>query len=323
MIKVFVTFMTGWEGWGTLFALLLIFALLGSAFNTEVGPVNPFYELHEASTFDSDVRDIGTFTDKNGNKYSDALMFNYGYSTDKDVYRLDGKYTSFSGTVFVPTERLNEKDSGQVSIYGDGKRLWASSHMTAESDPEDFAVNTTNIDTIEIRYEGGAITWKLPIAIGNIQIGNDVVNSPAVSQLPTRLLDLPMKESSFVCRYTHWTGEDYYGNNYEDTMFYLWGEEDDRDVYLLNGQFSKLSGTIYIPTERTTISDEWCLDRMYYVHIYGDGNLLFTSPQMANGQAPVNFEISVEGVQELTITYYGGAMTWKMPIAFADLLLTQ
>lgn len=227
-----------------------------------------------------------------------------------------------SGTVFVPSERNNKTDGAQLSIYGDGKRLWASSHMFIDSPAENFCINVAGIQILEFRYDGGAMTWDLEIAIGNIKVGTEMVNGLAPSQLPTRLLDLPMKESTFVCRHTHWAGEDYFGNKYNDTLIYYYGEEDDRDVYLLGGKCSTLTGTIYIPTRRTAVKDEWCLDRMYYVRIYADGKLIYTSPQMAGGQAPVDFAVSVEGVKELTITYYGGAMTWDMPIGLADLLLT-
>jgi hypothetical protein len=108
-----------------LFAVLLIGALLTSSAYV---PDNPFYQLHESSTFDNEAREVGVFADKDGNEYSDALFFEYG-SNDRDRYALNGMYTSLSGTVFVPSERRHKTDGAQLTIYGDGKRLWASSHM--------------------------------------------------------------------------------------------------------------------------------------------------------------------------------------------------
>ncbi|MBQ3229164.1 MAG: NPCBM/NEW2 domain-containing protein [Clostridia bacterium] len=324
-MRIIIRFISGWEGWGTAFAVLLIVCILGSALSgaTDAVPYNPLNQLHESSTFDSGVRKVDTFYDKSGNKYAAALMFQYGDPSDRDVYKLDGKYTSFSGTVFVPSSRGNKEDSAPIFIYGDGKRLWASSHMRADSPPEDFCINVSGVNELEIRYDGGAITWKLPIAIGNISIGTDTVSGSAPSELPTRLLDLPMKESTFICRYTHRAVEDHFGNYYEDVVLYYFGSEDDKDVYLLNGEYSYLSGTICIPTERgTSVSDEWGLDKMYYIRIYGDGKLLYTSPQMVGLQEPVDFKIPVDNVKELTVTYYGGASTWNMHIAMTNLLLT-
>lgn len=116
--------------------------------------------------------------------------------------------------------------------------------------------------------------------------------------------------------------EDKLGNIYENCIMYRYGYEDDRDIYVLSGDYSKFSGTIFVPDERNSKYDN--MDnrsgrRIFYV--YGDDELLYYSPQMSSIQYPVDFEIDVSGIDQLAICWNGGASTWYYEIGLSDAVL--
>lgn len=70
------------------------------------------------------------------------------------------------------------------------------------------------------------------------------------------------------------------------------------NVYLINGQYSAISGTLFqIYEERSTEGE-----RASTFRVYGDGELLY-SAEVRGGVAPVNFEVDLTGVMELRIEF--------------------
>lgn len=266
------------------------------------------------STFHS--RYVGTQADKLGNTYDNALYYGEGYHDDVDIYVLSREFATLTGTVFVPEDRgrFNDQDM-RIIIYGDDKRIYTSPLMHSTSYPAEFEIDVRGVDQIKIYYRGDD-----SIGLANLTVtrSSNPADKSYVSNVPMRLLDVLEIENTF--RFIDWfVVADKYGNEYHDCVYYMFGGEDDRAVYLLKGEYERLSGTIFVPLDRT--HEEWHQDEMYSVKIYGDNRLLYTSPHMLNDTAPVPFEIDVSGVQQLKITYYGGASTWYMEIGLADLFL--
>lgn len=272
-----------------------------------------------------DVRKIGTYEDKLGNTYSNTLYYPYGSEGQNDTYSLSKNFSTFSGTIFVPSDRGSHDDSNsglRVIIYGDNKRIYTSPQMQAASTPVDFSVDVRGIDQLKIFYTGGAFTWYRPIGLTDLKLIRSInpEDKNYVSDIPMRLLDLPEIENEFI-HYNDSVLSDRFGNVYEDCVLYLFGDQESRASYMLEGKYSRLTGTVFVPLER--MSEESCWEDMYYVNIYGDDKLLYTSPQMRYDATPAEFDIDIDSVRTLTITYYGGASTWHREIGLADLYLYE
>ena len=119
------------------------------------------------------------------------------------------------------------------------------------------------------------------------------------------------------------TAADKLGNSYDDCIIYDYGYSEDRgDIYVLNYAYSSFRGTIFVPSNRSSGYDDWVNEHInYYLKIYGDGKLLYTSPSMLSTQYPVDFDIDVSGVDQLTVKWEGGAITWYVPIGIANAYL--
>ena len=66
-------------------------------------------------------------------------------------------------------------------------------------------------------------------------------------------------------------------------------------TYLIDGKYSQLTGTVYLPKESREMDED------SYFRVYGDGVLLYTSPTMREGVRAVPFSINVTNVTELMI----------------------
>ena len=112
--------------------------------------------------------------------------------------------------------------------------------------------------------------------------------------------------------------KDKLGNSYENCIEYQYGEKDARDIYVINGEYATFSGTIFVPDHRKSGNDDWSYQDPFYFYIYGDGKLLWRSPKMLSTQYPVDFEVDISGVKELSICWHGGASTWYYEIGLAN-----
>ena len=75
---------------------------------------------------------------------------------------------------------------------------------------------------------------------------------------------------------------------------------------------------MFVPEDRNSGVDDWA---EYYFKVYGDGKLLYTSPNMTSVQYPVDFSIDVAGVDQLKFEWYAGASTWYVQIGIANAYL--
>ncbi len=71
--------------------------------------------------------------------------------------------------------------------------------------------------------------------------------------------------------------------------------------FQLDGCYSVFTGVCGYPEK--VISTQWASKYNKYFEVYGDGKLLYTTPTMNARTAPVSFEIPIQNVNILTITY--------------------
>ena len=74
-----------------------------------------------------------------------------------------------------------------------------------------------------------------------------------------------------------------------------WNEEN--FSYILNGAYSKMTGTIFL--EYDSIGT-YCVGKL---NVWGDNKLLYTSPEIKDGFIPKDFEIDISNVNVLKIGY--------------------
>jgi len=88
--------------------------------------------------------------------------------------------------------------------------------------------------------------------------------------------------------------------------------------YKLNGEISRLTGTYFVPYKEHSTGQKGTLK------IWGDGKLLYTSPEMTGGIEPVEVDVDLTGV--LTLKIEMNTMhrdTFSTNFTFADILLYQ
>jgi len=98
------------------------------------------------------------------------------------------------------------------------------------------------------------------------------------------------------------TVTDQLGNNYNNAiqLYRLWSHDTAWQDYLINGKYRKLSGSFIIKY------DERATEATGMIRIYGDDQLIYSSPTLTNGVNPINFNVDVEGVIKLRIEYVSG-----------------
>ena len=108
-------------------------------------------------------------------------------------------------------------------------------------------------------------------------------------------------------------------------------EDDSAIIYMLNYQYSSLSGTVFRPYG--TLSCEDWADKYGKVTIYGDGSVLYRSDDVTDTTwDPVSFTLDVSGVRELKIVAQGrwvessgdvGIYERHPKVCLADLMLQK
>ncbi|MGN8875315.1 NPCBM/NEW2 domain-containing protein [Pseudoflavonifractor sp. HCP28S3_F10] len=68
-------------------------------------------------------------------------------------------------------------------------------------------------------------------------------------------------------------------------------------VYKLNGQYSAFTGVL------TRAQQDSASNNKGVFRVYGDGKLLYSSPEMTKDQEPVDFHVNLTGVLEMKIEY--------------------
>ena len=98
-------------------------------------------------------------------------------------------------------------------------------------------------------------------------------------------------------------------DNFGQTHYSCITNDFDRS-YILNGQYSKMTGTLYLPYD---LRSETIHKDATSLNVYGDGKLIysFTIPEDAVGFTPVDFDIDLTGILKLDISFYDGGFSWN------------
>lgn len=172
-----------------------------------------------------------------------------------------------------------------VNIYIDDKELRP---VDAAGNPvEVFIYNGTTYLPVRAVSEALGKTVQWDGATSSVYIGKHSGEKPAVM-----LADLDY--------FTGWktmqkAEKDNLGNNYNQAIVYNFN-----NAYILNGQYSAISGTFFQKYDRRSDSD------ISYLEIYGDGKLLYQA-QMTQGIQPIDFYVDLTGVLKLEVNFYSGS----------------
>lgn len=92
--------------------------------------------------------------DNIGNMHHNGLIMWKGNSRGEGSadYYIQGQYTTFSGTVAVPSGYEGNENSAFFEVYGDNNLLYTSPVMTNTSFPEDFSIDITGVQLLTISY---------------------------------------------------------------------------------------------------------------------------------------------------------------------------
>ena len=89
------------------------------------------------------------------------------------------------------------------------------------------------------------------------------------------------------------TIKDNMGNTYHDAIRLGVDYKEPVEEYKINGNYSKMKGRLTLESKSAR--------RGAWIKIYGDGKLLYTSPDVQGGSEPVDFEVDLTGVLTLRI----------------------
>lgn len=93
---------------------------------------------------------------------------------------------------------------------------------------------------------------------------------------------------------------DNYGNRYDSAIINNHGYNGSAGPltyeYLLNMQYSRFKGTIYVPEGETS-------DRSSYLTIKADGHIIYTSPEMTKTSSPVKVDVNITGYNDVEIEW--------------------
>lgn len=134
-------------------------------------------------------------------------------------------------------------------------------------------------------------------ALGHNYVNNKCTRCGKVDpdSLPVGLDSLYLIDSSSY-RYQSGSITDSFGNSYaSEHLFYaLSNGNEGYSIFNLNGRYSKFTGTLITPKGSSNNCN-------YYINIYVDNNLVYSKSGITITTGKINFNINVQGGQQLTI----------------------
>lgn len=173
---------------------------------------------------------------------------------------------------------------------------------TLEDDFTDYVLDESESNAATGNYEAAsAIIQTAMNAVGNENEALTNAYNEYRSHLPVYITDLNYMSCLNNVRKQD-NLKDNIGNLYHNGLYmgethhgFCYGEGS--ADYYIQGKYETFSGTVAVESgnEGSNYSA--------YFEVYGDGNLLYTSPIMTNTSLPENFLIDITGVQILKISY--------------------
>lgn len=142
------------------------------------------------------------------------------------------------------------------------------------------------------------------VSSGNGAIVTDTGSDPISEMIPitesTKLQDADLFSTSgtswlFLRNSTDNRGNDL-NNCYESYDKGLRSDGDQSRTYSLNGEYTEIEGTVYVPDSRKAPT------RTSRIIIYGDDIILYESNVFADESQPQSFNVDISGVNKMTIT---------------------
>lgn len=87
--------------------------------------------------------------------------------------------------------------------------------------------------------------------------------------------------------------KDNYGNTYSEGLYFIGKKSAE---YLINMKYSRLKGTLYVPSGETS-------NQTYQMKVVADGKVIYTSPEMNKTSSPVPFNINVTGYNHIKLEF--------------------
>lgn len=262
--------------------------------------------IASSNTSGNGFRYYDTVTDNLGLTYGNGLG-GVGQGENWQDYKLSGKYKEFQARVVLNYDyRSQVNDDVLVKIYGDDMLLYMSPIMSAGQEPVDIKLNITGVDILRVSIVGENMV-RLVDGILYASDGNESkeyqysgIDKDIIS---LHLLDYISSSNTSGAAFSYYSSvKDNMNNVYADgiggnSAYLNWQE------YKVYGNYNSIQGKIILNYDyKEQESGET------YVNIYGDSNLLYTSPLITAGQEPVEFNVNIEGIDKLRISIEGRNM---------------
>ena len=247
-----------------------------------------------------------TVTDNLGLTYGNGLG-GVGQGENWQDYKLSGKYKEFQARVVLNYDyRSQVSDDVFVKIYGDDMLLYMSPIMSAGQEPVDIELDITGVDILRVSIVGENMV-RLVDGILYTSDDNELkeyqYNAIDKDVISLHLLDYISSSNTSGAAFSYYGSvKDNMNNVYADgiggnSAYLNWQE------YKVYGNYNSIQGKIILNYDYMTQES-----RETYVNIYGDSNLLYTSPLITAGQEPVEFNVNIEGIDKLRISIEGRNM---------------
>lgn len=239
----------------------------------------------EAHYLQSDLKGIKAFEDM----YKEAV--------DGLLKETDAKTEEFFNENDYSSARSYLSSAYSTYYYVDeiGKR-----YDNIEETYADYVVKESKTFADKGDYEKAAIMLKA--AKDQIR-GNDKIDTAYETYkvyVPVYLHELTClsNEGTLEATANNYYTKDNTGKEHK-SVFWIdgWGKKDYWAEYYLDGAYTKFSGICGVNSLHNNDSNE------KHFEVYGDGNLIYTSPTMTKGALPAEFTVDITGVKVLKIFY--------------------
>ena len=219
-------------------------------------------------------------------------------------YKLSGNYKEIIGRVVLNYDSRSQQNSNIImKIYSDDVLLYTSPEMKAGQDPVDFKLDITNTDILRVTVEGEKMLRLVDCVLYTTtdnEYKNYTYSLPDKDRIYLYELDyFSSSDSSHEAFIKHSNVKDNMENTYVDGIGGRNGYENWQE-YKIYSIYNQIQGKIVLNYDyRDKKGDET------YVKIYGDDQLLYTSPLITSGQEPVDFNVNINGVNTLRVSLGG------------------
>ncbi len=182
-----------------------------------------------------------------------------------------------------------------------------------EDDFTDYVLAEAEKDASSDNYEAACAI--IEIAMQGVGDDNTMLNevyNEYMKHLPKYLVDMAYMSTNGDV-YINSQLTDNTSVTHRNSLFVGKGNSECYIEYFINGNYDTFTGVCGCSY------DERESDLSVYFEIYGDGNLLYTSPTMTKNSVPENFEVNISGVKVLKIWYPNLGPGWTARYAVATI----